>query len=237
MFAGMRKCVRSAFSLIEMLVVVAVILIIAGLLFPALSKAKEWGRSARCAANLHQLQLATMNLATDGNRLPWATSCWEQWGSDEKWHHRRGWVDWYTWPTFPSDGPFDTRPVDGSYGWRESDGGLACITNGSLWSYARQEKGIYCCPTFAMKAECRQSDPVRSYAMNSLLNWQVYFAASPTAVKTVLFRDDTAATNATCDAQFTTNTIGRWHWPKTNSVYGKGNAVYLDGHVEKLQAQ
>ena len=57
--------VRNAFSLIEMLIVMAIMIILAGILIPVLSSAKESGKAARCASNLKQLQVATMNYATD----------------------------------------------------------------------------------------------------------------------------------------------------------------------------
>jgi prepilin-type N-terminal cleavage/methylation domain-containing protein len=48
----------AAFTLVELLVVVAVIALIASLLLPALGKAKEKGREARCVSNLKQLGVA-----------------------------------------------------------------------------------------------------------------------------------------------------------------------------------
>jgi prepilin-type N-terminal cleavage/methylation domain-containing protein/prepilin-type processing-associated H-X9-DG protein len=49
---------RAGFTLLELLVVMAIIGILAGLLLPALSTAKKRGLSAACVGNLHQIGLA-----------------------------------------------------------------------------------------------------------------------------------------------------------------------------------
>ena len=62
---------KRAFTLVELLVVLAIIAILAGLLVPALSKAKESGRATACLSNLHQLGIALqMYVGENNNRMP-----------------------------------------------------------------------------------------------------------------------------------------------------------------------
>lgn len=67
----MRVCrQRSAFTLIEVLVVVAIIALLASILLPSLSRAKEQARSVGCRANMRTLMLGTLQYSTEQRHLP-----------------------------------------------------------------------------------------------------------------------------------------------------------------------
>ena len=69
---------KRKFSLIELLVAIAVIAILAALLLPALNKARVAGQSTLCLSNLKQLGIGAMQYVADMEYYPgaiWAKEC------------------------------------------------------------------------------------------------------------------------------------------------------------------
>ena len=131
---------RPAFTLIELLIVIAVIAVLAALLLPAIARAKESAHSATCRSNVHQLGLALTLYLGDYHHYPGAAPSAKMPGG--YWHDyltpycSRRWID----PVFrcPSYRGLTLAPKGvlplGSYGynangveWWFSDLGLSAI--------------------------------------------------------------------------------------------------------------
>ncbi len=100
-----------AFTLIELVVVIAVIAALCAILMPALTAARSSSRALACKSNLRQLLIAGVGYATenDGFYVPAASDIWDNAGLN-RWHGRRNTLDE---PFDPLRGPLAGYLADG----------------------------------------------------------------------------------------------------------------------------
>jgi prepilin-type N-terminal cleavage/methylation domain-containing protein len=79
-----RSISRSAFTLVELLVVIAIIGVLVALLLPAVQAAREAARRAQCKSNLKQMGLAALNMESTFKHFPTGGWGWRYAGDPDR---------------------------------------------------------------------------------------------------------------------------------------------------------
>jgi len=229
---------RPGFTLLELLLVVGIIALLAGILVPTMRSVGLKARTSVCASNLRALQVAMVQFTTDNRFItPGTDFQFTNWVND---------IYWEIW-------------------WGEK--GRKNIIDGLIWPYVKHFE-MYVCPTFVdvcrdppRGAQWRPGvpyamgysgwggyvpgfdpktfDPARSYSLNEFIGLR----------QSSLFRVDLARKVWLCDES-------PWrqlaNYPQLNQAYGinnahlggsdtpaeyhdgKANCVFGDGHVDPL---
>jgi prepilin-type N-terminal cleavage/methylation domain-containing protein/prepilin-type processing-associated H-X9-DG protein len=216
---------RHAFTLIEVLVVIAVIAILAALLLPTLSVAKARGQQTACVNNLKQL-----------------ANCWLMYASDND-SKLAG-----NWPTASGNPSVPTATNNWTYGNMKIAAeatNILLVQQGTLFPYT-SEAGPYHCP--ADLSETNGAARVRSYSMNGWFGstymatvpgeagFQVYLKESAMAAKGTsglwVFIDEHEASIDDGWFEVTMNDSAPFaSFPATRHLRGY-NLSFADGHVE-----
>jgi general secretion pathway protein G len=202
------RCARRAFTLVELLVVVAIVALLIGILMPALSKSRRQANAIACAANLRQWAVAARMYA-DANHdyLP-----------------RRGYGQ------NPAPNPID---VQNPYDWFNALPPMLRMTNyGELANAARVprpgQQSVWLCPE---ALDPNPSKNLFTYGMNMGLSvWSATLPDKITRVgqpATMIFMLDARGANCSvwpsADAKKTYNPDARHG--------NRANVAFLDGHV------
>ena len=100
----MMKTERISFTLIELLIVIAIIAILAGMLLPALGKARAKGKQTLCTSNMKQLS-TTVNMYCDDWKEYFPAYISADFFRQVEPYTRRKWVAWQS-QTIADAGPF-----------------------------------------------------------------------------------------------------------------------------------
>lgn len=224
------------FTLVELLVVIAVIAILAGLLLPTLSRAKAKAQSATCLNNIRQLELACLVYTDEANdRLPYNLGENEinrlrQQGVFENWSTPI--MDWELTPD-------NTNTV--------------LLTQGGIGPYTGKTARIYKCPTDNVVSDIQAAQGwtarVRSYSMNAMVgdagtfsqsganvnnpNYRQFFKVSQVPKPSQIFTFIEEHANSIGDGYFLNNQENlQWTRLPGSLHLGSVHLSFTDGHVE-----
>jgi len=214
------------FTLIELLVVIAIIAVLAALLLPALARAKEQSKSARCLSNLRQLAISATLYADENQQvLPWSEKHW-------------------TAPSNPTGAMNYTDPAAANF---------HVNAYSLVWNYTGKDAGLWQCPAaLADKAATVSGDssPLLGYMGNM---FAIGVTASPMGLGPDILPKRLLALLNPGRAKLFTDTGVNWQGIWVGATYQNNwataavvpvplhraglNGVMADGHAEQISRQ
>lgn len=216
---------RRAFTLIEALVVIAIIGVLSALLFPVFARARESARTKSCLANMKQLGLAFQLYAQDHVQRYPAAGVYQPFAG-----HTAGWGagngNWVAGPETKPIADIGTgEPIEDQNsptGYRTAD-----VEGGAIYSYVKSAAS-YICPSNA-DGEKKQL----SYSMNCAIS-RIHTVRITQPSEIVVLVDEDKANDgyffAIDDAAAGSSTNSTDALAKIHN--GGGNLLFADGHAK-----
>ena len=199
-----------SFTLIEMLVVVAIIGTLAGLLLPVIGSAREKARRVACASNLRQIGMLISQYASDYSYSPVPykiNAAGDAW-SNQSFSNLQNYAAAPTFFHCPSDSRIPSKPVTDWASFTSS-------TNACSYSLGRNLRWGGFCKTNAIVMDRVGTGQGIYQAGNPLTGQLTYFLASPLSFNLL------NPTNGTAGAV----------WTNGNHRSAGGNFLFADGRV------
>ena len=172
---------KKGFTLLELMVVVAIIAVIASVMMGGFFGASESANQAKCLVNMKNLfSLVNAKAMASGYYPPAQSYEYVDLSSGkEVYRQHRGWIGWNAPET-----AYDQEDSAGQYAdssrasssWRVSLAGdetatYTAITNSSIWKTSGGNVSSYVCPSHKKQAASAGYSPAWSYVMNSAFRY------------------------------------------------------------------
>ena len=215
----------SAFTLVELLVVIGIIALLISILLPALSKARKQANTVKCLANMKQF----------GNAILFYTNDW------------KGAMPYSGWGDFPGSGNLAGEPNPAPAGWKGWPDWLydassnvtpphvtvfdsKDMKNGALYTYLGVDP-LYRCPQDAGPWKNNQSQFLSSYIMSGCTNdftgGKVYKISAFSPGSAIMWEIGTTTGGGV------SNDAANFPYEAISARHNKGTSVlFIDGHCE-----
>jgi prepilin-type N-terminal cleavage/methylation domain-containing protein/prepilin-type processing-associated H-X9-DG protein len=170
-FTNARPARRSGFTLVELLVVMAIIGVLIGMLLPALGMVRELARRTRCSNRLRQLGLAVQSFEMKKGRLP---ASWRPVPPYDSAVANNGWsAQAQLLPHFQEGQLYDTIDFDKPY---SDPANVVTLADGSTMPIGGVRVTMFLCPSEAKDEPRFSGGGVReNYPINYVVNLGTWF--------------------------------------------------------------
>jgi len=174
----MKRQFHSAFTLVELLIVIAIIATLAGIMLVSMGGGTEAARAAQCLSNMKNLANACQSYGAATKYYPLAGSVSyvtidESDGiknAKKTYNEVKGWISWMSEGVYPATGSAPGSPMSLGFMSEGTKQNLWALQNGAVWDYVGGNRSTYVCPSHvnAMKGK---GVPLWSYLMNARFRW------------------------------------------------------------------